>query len=120
MKILRGESGRSMVEMLGVLAIIGVLSIVGIQGYKQAMNKIKANEIVQLANTYYVDKMTANGGSCVSVAAAAVSDAPKMLEGISMAISCDPSATVTVTGSVATTDVMTKVRQMGTSNPIVT
>ena len=28
------ESGRSMVEMLGVLAIIGVLSIGGIAGYK--------------------------------------------------------------------------------------
>ena len=27
------ESGRSMVEMLGVLAIIGVLSIGGIAGY---------------------------------------------------------------------------------------
>ena len=38
------ELGRSMVEMLGVLAIIGVLSIVGIQGYKKAMLKIKAND----------------------------------------------------------------------------
>jgi len=39
------ESGRSMVEMLGVLAIIGVLSIGGIAGYTMAMNKFKANEI---------------------------------------------------------------------------
>lgn len=38
------ELGRSMVEMLGVLAIIGVLSIVGIQGYKKAMLKIKVND----------------------------------------------------------------------------
>lgn len=38
------ESGRSMVEMLGVLAIIGVLSIGGIAGYRYAMNKHKANE----------------------------------------------------------------------------
>ena len=40
------ESGRSMVEMLGVLAIIGVLSIGGIAGYTMAMNKYQANEIV--------------------------------------------------------------------------
>lgn len=40
------ESGRSMVEMLGVLAIIGVLSIGGIAGYTMAMNKYRANEIV--------------------------------------------------------------------------
>ena len=40
------ESGRSMVEMLGVLAIIGVLSIGGIAGYTMAMNKYKANNIV--------------------------------------------------------------------------
>ena len=38
------ESGRSMVEMLGVLAIIGVLSVMGIAGYTQAMKKYRANE----------------------------------------------------------------------------
>ena len=31
------EFGRSMVEMLGVLAIIGVLSVGGIAGYRYAM-----------------------------------------------------------------------------------
>ena len=35
------ESGRSMVEMLGVLAIIGVLSVGGIAGYSKAMSKFK-------------------------------------------------------------------------------
>ena len=40
------ESGRSMVEMLGVLAIIGVLSLGGIAGYTMAMNKYRANEII--------------------------------------------------------------------------
>ncbi len=40
------ESGRSMVEMLGVLAIIGVLSVMGIAGYTQAMKKYKTNEAV--------------------------------------------------------------------------
>ncbi len=44
-----GEAGRSMVEMLGVLAIIGVLSIGGIAGYNMAMNRYRANEIIDTA-----------------------------------------------------------------------
>ena len=43
----RSEKGRSMVEMLGVLAIIGVLSVGGIYGYTVAMRKYKANEVAQ-------------------------------------------------------------------------
>ena len=42
----KSESGRSMVEMLGVLAIIGVLSIGGIAGYTIAMNSYRANEAI--------------------------------------------------------------------------
>ena len=44
-KIKKNESGRSMVEMLGVLAIIGVLSVGGIAGYKMAMEQIEINNI---------------------------------------------------------------------------
>ena len=40
------ETGRSMTEMLGTLAIIGVLSIGGIAGFKYAMNKRDVNEII--------------------------------------------------------------------------
>ena len=40
------QSGRSMVEMLGVLAVIGVLSVAGIAGYSNAMNKHRANELL--------------------------------------------------------------------------
>ncbi len=40
------EFGRSMVEMLGTLAVIGVLSIAGIAGYRTAMDYYKANEII--------------------------------------------------------------------------
>ena len=39
------QSGRSMIEMLGVLAIIGVLSVGGIAGYSKAMNKFKTNQV---------------------------------------------------------------------------
>ena len=44
------EHGRSMTEMLGVLAIIGILSIGGIQGYRYAMNKYHSNEVVNELN----------------------------------------------------------------------
>ena len=37
-------TGRSMVEMLGVLAIIGVLSVGAIAGYSKAMTKYKLNK----------------------------------------------------------------------------
>jgi len=40
------ESGRSMVEMLGVLAIIGVISIGGIAGYTYAMDRYRTNELL--------------------------------------------------------------------------
>ena len=33
------EQGRSMLEMLGVLAIVGVLSVGGIAGYSKAMEQ---------------------------------------------------------------------------------
>jgi Tfp pilus assembly protein PilE len=39
------QSGRSMIEMLGVLAIIGVLSVGGIAGYSKAMNKYRTNKV---------------------------------------------------------------------------
>ena len=41
------SSGRSMIEMLGVLAIIGVLSVGGIAGYSKAMEKFKINKTIQ-------------------------------------------------------------------------
>lgn len=44
------ESGRSTIEMLGVLAIIGVLSIAGIAGYSQAMAKHKINRTIDQIN----------------------------------------------------------------------
>ena len=45
------QSGRSMVEMLGVLAIIGVLSVGAIAGYSKAMMKYKLNKQSQQIST---------------------------------------------------------------------
>ena len=41
-----GQFGRSMIEMLGVLAIIGVLSVGGIAGYSKAMEKFRHNRMI--------------------------------------------------------------------------
>ena len=41
------QSGRSMIEMLGVLAIIGVLSVGGIAGYSKAMQKYRINKAIE-------------------------------------------------------------------------
>ena len=43
--VLSPQSGRSMIEMLAVLAIIGVLSITALVGFTYAMNKHRANTI---------------------------------------------------------------------------
>ena len=41
------DFGRSMIEMLGVLAIVGVLSVGGIAGYSKAMMKWKINKMIE-------------------------------------------------------------------------
>ena len=46
----KSQNGRSMVEMLGVLAIVGVLSVGGVYGYGVAMKKHKANELLHQAS----------------------------------------------------------------------
>lgn len=49
------QNGRSMIEMLGVLAIIGVLSVGGVAGYSKAMSRYKVNktteEVMLIANS---------------------------------------------------------------------
>ena len=42
------QKGRSMVEMLGVLAIVGVLSVGAIAGYSKAMFKYKMNKTMDI------------------------------------------------------------------------
>ena len=62
------SSGRSMIEMLGVLAIVGVLSVGGIAGYSKAMEKFKINktieQVAQIATnirTLYVQQKSFSG-----------------------------------------------------------
>ena len=51
-------SGRSMVEMLGVLAIVGVLSVGAIAGYSKAMSKYKLNKAIEAANQLFAAIIT--------------------------------------------------------------
>ena len=44
---IKNQNGRSMIEMLGVLAIIGVLSVGGIAGYSKAMQKYRINITIE-------------------------------------------------------------------------
>lgn len=48
--MIKNENGRSMIEMLGVLAIIGVLSVGGIAGYSKAMYRFKMNKTIDIFN----------------------------------------------------------------------
>ena len=44
---IKNQNGRSMIEMLGVLAIIGVLSVGGIAGYSKAIQKYRINKAIE-------------------------------------------------------------------------
>ena len=55
---LKTQSGRSMVEMLGTLAIIGVLSIGGIAGYSYGMDKYRCNQTMRDISLRTVDLLT--------------------------------------------------------------
>jgi len=44
------ETGRSLVEMLGTLAVMGVLSVIGMAGFKIAMIKHSANDLLNELN----------------------------------------------------------------------
>ena len=95
------ETGRSMVEMLGVLAIIGVLSVGGIAGYNMAMKRYRANEILNTASMMVMmaaAKDGGNGGTITSLASAGL-DHPYGSVEISATGSANGSAgSVTITG----------------------
>ncbi|MGN1091586.1 MAG: Tfp pilus assembly protein FimT/FimU [Alphaproteobacteria bacterium] len=57
---MKKETGRSMIEMLGVLAIIGMLSLVGISVYKRAITRHQTNNLIEdvrLAGFIVADEM---------------------------------------------------------------
>ena len=70
-KIKSNESGRSMVEMLGVLAVIGVLTIIGITAFRYALNRHYANDLLhevhRVAYSYSGHLLTAGNGAAFDV-----------------------------------------------------
>ena len=52
------QSGRSMIEMLGVFAIVGVMSVAGIVGYSKAMAKYKVNKLINRASNIVANVRT--------------------------------------------------------------
>ena len=99
------EAGRSMIEMLGVLAIIGVLSIGGLAGYTMAMNRHRANTILDYASRCVVVAQTNGDGSQMETGDCKAILDGETLPGGATAISITSAATevdqpvVTVTGA---------------------
>ncbi len=65
------QYGRSMIEMLGVLAIIGVLSVGGIAGYSKAMSKYRINKTIEQITliagnirSFFAPQKTYRGSNC--------------------------------------------------------
>ena len=47
---MKSQSGRTMTEMIGIIAIIGVLSLTGLLGYNYAMEMVRENETLNRAS----------------------------------------------------------------------
>ena len=47
---MKNDSGRTLMEMLGILAIMGLLSLVAVKAYMTAMRNHRANELIYEAN----------------------------------------------------------------------
>ena len=73
----KSEFGRTMIEMLGVLAIMGILGLTAISAYRTAMNKMAANRIVELVGEMSTEAQTYT--RLISLATLEV-DAPKCVE----------------------------------------
>ncbi len=122
--MMKNESGRSMVEMLGVLAIIGVLSVGGIAGYTMAMNKYRANEIAAAAaqcGIMAVAKATTGGGDVAANTACDTlmeipSSAKDNISSMTVAAGTDGTSTVTVTAKDAKVNTALKGMAISSNN----
>ena len=94
---MKKEYGRSMIEMLGVLAIIGVLSIGGLAGYTMAMNRHRANSVLDYVTKVGTVALT-YGTDGTGVPAANNATCADLMEGEAN----DQLSTCTVAGTVVT------------------
>ncbi|MBO7257602.1 MAG: hypothetical protein J6V11_01530, partial [Alphaproteobacteria bacterium] len=84
-----------MVEMLGVLAIIGVLSIGGIAGYTMAMNRYKANEVINAAAMLSIANQSSQSEDTIAASSLGIDTAK---------LACTISATTAGKGAVTISD----------------
>ncbi len=122
--MMTNENGRSMVEMLGVLAIIGVLSVGGIAGYTMAMNKYKANEIAASAaqcGVMAVAKASVSGDIETAVDCSTLMTVPENVSSLvsSMNVATDSDeSTVTVTLTDKTGGLQSALTGLATSSSV--
>ena len=110
------QQGRSMIEMLGVLAIVGILSVAGLAGYLTAMNRYRVNQILDYVNrcalvarTYgdegRIEQKTIYCGELLS------DPAPNGLDGMEFVLSSDDAESPTYT--IMTPDITSKDIRLG-------
>lgn len=99
------QTGRSMVEMLGVLAIIGVLSVGGISGYSKAMAKYKLTKaqdqitmLLMNIRTAYATSPSYSGLTTAAVAAYNIAPG-EMIVGDATIGDAGTTGTVTLNGA---------------------
>jgi type II secretory pathway pseudopilin PulG len=108
------EQGRSMVEMLGVLAIIGVLSVGGIYGYSVAMRSYRVNEIAHAVSMLYSVGRGQDGGAGTSELTYTPTF-PSLPKGADVITYVDHTITVKTTDP---EDCPILVNKIGTSGPV--
>ena len=120
------QKGRSMIEMLGVLAIIGVLSIGGLAGYTMAMNRHRANQILDYVSRCAVAAQTKGDGYKIDAASCKdllpLETEPNGLVGKVSVLAAAASAsdfTITVTG-IASNDIATALADRQNTNVTIT
>ena len=59
--MINNQNGRTMVEMIGVLAIAGIISVVGLLGFSVAIRKMRANEIAEIVSDLLITAKTYRG-----------------------------------------------------------
>ena len=111
------QQGRSMIEMLGVLAIIGVLSIGGLAGYTMAMNRHRANTILDYVSRCVVVAQTNGDGSYLTTGACKDilgEEKPTFLETDASITTTAGGGDITVEGDAATSAIADALRNRST------
>ena len=116
------QSGRSMIEMLGVLAIIGVLSIGGLAAYNTAMSRNKANDILAYAAQCAVIAETDyHGKTLPTTGMPCPADLGSDFSGKVMTKKTDTAGTaVTITGADSTACGIAATKTTGDKNVVIT